>query len=66
MFLLGSELQNPTPDTTANEINSPLTPSNVSAIQEEGLSTSNIISIFLITVGVILILLAIAIILRLK
>ena len=40
--------------------------SSVSAIQEEGLSFSNILSILLITVGIIIILLAVAIIIRLK
>ena len=41
-------------------------PTSVGAVAEEGLSFSNILSILLITVGVILILLAIAIIIRLK
>ena len=41
-------------------------PSNVSSIVEEGLGITSILSILLITVGVILILLAIAIIIRLK
>lgn len=41
-------------------------PSSVGAITEEGLGLSNILSILLITVGVVLILLAIAIIIRLK
>lgn len=41
-------------------------PSSVGAITEDGLGLSNILSILLITVGVILILLAIAIIIRLK
>lgn len=41
-------------------------PSGVGAVAEEGLGFSNILSILLITVGVILILLAIAIIIRLK
>jgi len=40
--------------------------SGIDSIEEEGLSFSNVLSILLITVGVILILLAIAIILRLK
>jgi len=43
-----------------------LSASNVGAIEEEGLSLSNIISILVITVGIILILLAIAILIRLK
>ena len=41
-------------------------PSSVGATAEEGLGLSNILSILLITVGVVLILLAIAIIIRLK
>lgn len=41
-------------------------PSSVSATVEEGLGLTNILSILLITVGVILILLSIAIIIRLK
>lgn len=41
-------------------------PFSVGAVVEEGLGLSNILSILLITVGVILILLAIAIIIRLK
>lgn len=41
-------------------------PTSVGAIVEEGLTLSNILSILLITVGVVLILLAIAIIIRLK
>lgn len=41
-------------------------PYSVSATAEEGLGLTNILSILLITVGVILILLAIAIIIRLK
>ncbi len=40
--------------------------SSVGTLSEQGLSLSNILSILLITVGVILILLAIAIIIRLK
>lgn len=41
-------------------------PSSIGSVAEEGLGVSNILSILLITVGVILILLAIAIIIRLK
>lgn len=41
-------------------------PSSVSSVAEEGLGLSSILSIFLITIGVVLILLAIAIIIRLK
>ena len=43
-----------------------ISPSSVGTLTEEGLSTSNILSILLITVGIVLILLAIAIIIRLK
>ncbi len=43
-----------------------LSPSVISTSQESGLSTTNIINILLITVGVIIILLAIAIIIRLN
>ena len=42
------------------------TPSSVTATAEEGLGLSNVLSIILITVGVVLILLAVAIIIRLK
>ena len=42
------------------------TPSSVTATTEEGMGLSNVLSIILITVGVVLILLAIAIIIRLK
>lgn len=42
------------------------TPSSVTATTEEGLGLSNVLSIILITVGVVLILLAVAIIIRLK
>lgn len=41
-------------------------PTSVGAVAEEGLTFSNILSILLITVGVVLILLSIAIIIRLK
>ena len=49
-------------DTTTEALN----PSSVSTAPESGLSVTNIINILLITVGVIIILLAIAIIIRLK
>ena len=49
-------------DSTAESLN----PSSISTAPESGLSVSNIINILLITVGVIIILLAIAIIIRLK
>lgn len=59
----------PTDDELADLLgtdSSQITPSGVDSIEEETLSFSNILSILLITVGVILILLAIAIIIRLK
>lgn len=43
-----------------------LSPSGINSLEDDGLSFSNILSILLITVGIILILLAIAIIFRLK
>ena len=54
-------MQTPTDNNAAT-----LNPSSVGSVQEEGLGISSILSIFLITIGVILILLAIAIIIRLK
>lgn len=53
-----------TMSTTTQDTLTP--PTSVGAITEEGLTLSNILSILLITVGVVLILLAIAIIIRLK
>jgi len=55
-----SDIQSP------SDLDSITPPSSVGAVAEEGLGLSNILSILLITVGVILILLAIAIIIRLK
>lgn len=52
-----------TPTDTAGEITPPF---SVSATAEEGLGLTNILSILLITVGIILIFLSIAIIIRLK
>lgn len=52
--------------TPSDDLSGELSASGVNAVQEEGLSLSNILSILVITVGVILILLAIAIIIRLK
>lgn len=60
---------NPTDDTGLQSSTTPdeiTPPSSVSATVEEGLGFANILSILLITVGVILILLSIAIIIRLK
>jgi len=53
-----------TPSTTTQDILTP--PTSIGAVTEEGLTLPNILSILLITVGVVLILLAIAIIIRLK
>ena len=53
-------------DVTLTDEDSYIPPSSVGATVEEGLSFSNILNILLITVGVVLILLAIAIIIRLK
>lgn len=52
--------------TSESNIDSQLSASGVNSIEEDGLSLSNILSILLITVGIILILLSIAIIIRLK
>ena len=52
--------------TSATTTNDEVSPSSVGSISEEGLGLSNILSILLITIGVVLILLAIAIIIRLK
>ena len=62
----------PTPngtDTTispSDDIGGSVAPSGVSSIAQENMSFSNILNILIITVGVILILLAIAILIRLK
>lgn len=56
----------PTAQTPSDSVDGQLSPSGVGAIQEDGLSLSNILNIFVITIGVILILLAIAIIIRLN
>lgn len=50
----------PTPDTST------LNPSSVGAVAEEGLTFSNVLNILLITVGVVLIFLAIGIMIKLK
>lgn len=49
-----------------DNIGGPVAPSGVSSIAQENMSFSNVLNILVITVGVILILLAIAIIIRLK
>ena len=49
-----------------DNIGGPVAPSGVSSITQENMSFSNVLNILVITVGVILILLAIAIIIRLK
>ena len=59
---------NQTNDTTqaVDNIGGTAAPSSVNSIAQENMSFSNILNILLITVGVILILLAIAILIRLK
>lgn len=52
--------------TPQDDIGGDATPSSVSSIAQENMSFSNILNILIITVGVILILLAIAILVRLK
>lgn len=61
-------VQGATDDTLApqDDIGGDATPSSVSSIAQENMSFSNILNILIITVGVILILLAIAILVRLK
>lgn len=49
-----------------DELGGTAAPSGVSSIEQEDMSFSNILSILVITVGVVLILLAIAILIRLK
>lgn len=72
-----NQVQNPdntlTDDNTTYDITPPssdgtdtLTPSGISSASESGLGVTNIINILLITVGVIIIALAIAILIRLK
>ena len=58
--------QDNVPPSGDSNASSTVTPSSVSGISEEGLGLTNILSILLITVGVILILLAIAIMIRFK
>lgn len=60
---ISEDTNNMAPSTTTND---EVSPSSVGSISEEGLGLSNILSILLITIGVVLILLAIAIIIRLK
>ena len=59
-------LNEPTTDLIEESPIQTSSPSSVTATTEEGLGLSNVLSIILITVGVVLILLAIAIIIRLK
>lgn len=58
--------QNNQQDQLSSNTDRLTSPSSVGSVTEEGLSFSNILSILLITVGIVLILLAIAIIIRLK
>ena len=59
-------VENQSSEDTSNIDNESLTPTVQHSAPESGLGISNIINILVITVGVVLILLAIAIILRLK
>ena len=52
--------------STTDDIGGVAAPSGVSSIAQENMSFSNILNILIITVGVVLILLAIAILIRLK
>ena len=52
--------------TSSGDIEGSAAPSGVSSIAQENMSFSNILNILVITVGVIIILLAIAILIRLK
>lgn len=52
------------PDTSTTD--TPLNPSSVGAVPEEGLTFSNVLNILLITVGVVLIFLAIGIMIKLQ
>ncbi len=54
------------PATTSGDIDGSAAPSGVSSIAQENMSFSNILNILVITVGVIIIFLAIAILIRLK
>ena len=54
------------PDTVDTNPTESLSPSSISSASDSTLSITNIINILLITVGVVIILLAIAIIIRLK
>lgn len=54
------------PASTSGDIGGSAAPSGVSSIAQENMSFSNILNIFVIAVGVIIILLAIAILIRLK
>ena len=61
-----NQIDSTTPQTSTENNSSMLNPNSVGSVQEDGLGISSILSIFLITIGIILILLAIAIIIRLK
>ena len=54
------------PATTSGDIGGSAAPSSVSSIAQENMSFSNILNILVITVGVIIILLGVAILIRLK
>ena len=61
-----SSYTNQTNTQFSDDIGGEAAPSSVSSIAQENMSFSNILNILLITVGVVLILLAIAILIRLK
>ena len=61
-----SNTLNDTTEFTPDNIGGDAAPSGVSSIAQENMSFSNILNILIITVGVILILFAIAILIRLK
>ena len=61
-----SNVDETTESTMQDDIGGTAAPSEVSSIAQENMSFSNILNILVITVGVILILLAIAILIRLK
>lgn len=62
-----NEVDNQNLISTPNDpLSGSMSPTDVSSITEENMSFSNILNILIITVGVIIILLAIAILIRLK
>lgn len=59
-------IQDSIQNTVGSDLNGTTVPSGVSSIAQENMSFSNILNILIITIGVILILFAIAILIRLK